>query len=805
MPIATDLRHAARLLARSPGTTAVAALALAAGIGATAAIGSVVRATLLDPMDIQEPSRLLVLWETNPARGQLEVELSYPDYESWRDRARGFSGVAGMMSTNFDATLAGEEPMRIEAIAVSGNFFSVLGAKAALGRTLGPDDDRPHAPTAGVISHSLWQRRFGRDPSVLGRAVTIDGQPLTIVGVMPPEFGFPRGAQLWAPLDNDPQAWMKDRAFRVLTAVGRLSPGVTEQVAIEDLQSLAAQLAAEYPKENAGYGAHAVSFEQYVFGKARASLWILWGAVALLLLIACANVANVMLARGAARRREMGIRLALGSSRGQLVGQLLTESVLLAVLGGTLGIAVAWASVHAVTALAPQDVPRIADARLDGGTLVLASALSIASALLFGLIPALQASGVSLHESLQEGGHRAAGGPRAKRLRGALVIAEVALAVALVAAAGVLVRSFRKMSNVDPGYRTDNVLSVRLSLPDRYPDRPRRVAFYDELLRRVRALPGVESAAAVLMRPLSGTVGWDYPFVIENQDPADATKNPYSNFEAVSPDYFRTLGMKLLGGRDFDLRDGATAEKVVIVGESVARRYWPGQDAVGKRLRFGKPGQDSPWRTVIGVVKDARYREWEGVRPDIYAPLSQEAEFRTDLVIRTSVPPLSLGPAVRRELLALDKDLAVAEMTTLADVVDSALARPRANAVLLSAFGALALLLAALGIYGVMAVSVEQRTQELGIRLALGAQRSRVLRDVIAEALKLSVVGLVIGLLVTSAGARVLQSQLFEMEAIDPAALTVACLALLAAALGAAWIPALRATRVDPATALRAE
>jgi predicted permease len=379
------------------------------------------------------------------------------------------------------------------------------------------------------------------------------------------------------------------------------------------------------------------------------------------------------------------------------------------------------------------------------------------------------------------------------------------MAVALVAAAGVLVRSFRKMTSVDPGYRTDNILSVRLSLSDRYADRPRRFAFYDELLRRVRALPGVQSAAAVLMRPLSGTVGWDYPFVIENQDPAEATRNPYSNFEAVSSDYFRTLGINLLAGRDFDLRDGASAGKVVIVGESVARRYWPGQDAVKKRLRFGKPGQDSPWRTVIGVVKDARYREWEGLRPDIYAPLSQEAEFRTDLVIRTSVPPLSLGPAVRREVLALDKDLAVAELTTLADVIDSALARPRANALLLSAFGAIALLLAALGIYGVMAVSVEQRRQELGIRLALGAQRSHVLRAVIGEALKLSALGLGIGLCATAAGARVLQSQLYEMEAIDPAALTVACVALVAAALGAAFVPALRATRVDPASALRAE
>ena len=779
--------------------SALCVLALGLGIGASAAVWSAVQAVLIDSIAVDRPDRVYLLWETNPARGEPEVELSYPNFESWRDRAGVFSSVAALPSVNFDARLSGREPIQVEATAVSGSFFSLLGARPALGRTLTPADDKPGAPPAIVISDSLWRRRFGGDPAAIGQTLTVDGTVATVVGVMPAAFGFPRGAELWAAIANDKQDWMNDRSFRVLRAVGRLTDGVDERTAQASMDRLAAALSAEFPKENGGHGARLVRLSDAIFGKARTALWMVLGAVGVLLLVACANVANLLLARALSRRRELGIRLALGASRGELVRQLLVEGALLAVAGGVLGLLLAHAGLDALISLAPQEIPRIRSAHLDARALGFTAFATVASALLSSLFPALAASRVDLHESLQQGSQA----PRGRRLRTALVVAEVALSVVLVGGAGLLVRSYGKLASIDPGFRADNVLTARLALDQaKVPDKPRRAAFYARVLEKARALPGVTSAAAILMRPLSGTIGWDYPFEVEGQDAQTSAQNPYSNFQAVSPGAFQTLGIVLQKGRDFA---DTEAGPVVIVGESVARHFWPGQDPLGKRLRFGRAQDKSPWRTVVGVVRDARYREWDALRPDLYAPISQEAQFRTDLLLKTSVPPLTLAPALRRAVLEVDSDQPLAEVGTLSAAVEGALARPRFNALLLAVFAGVSLLLAAIGVYGVMAWSVAQRTRELGVRMALGATPSRLLRQVLVSGLSLALVGCALGLAAAVGAGRLLRSQLFEVSAADPKTLLVTAAALALTALVASLVPALRATRVDPAESLRAE
>jgi putative ABC transport system permease protein len=803
-----DLSYGVRILLRKPGFTVIAILALALGVGATSAVFSIVNGVLLHSLAIEEPERVLMLWENNLARNHPEVEVSYPNYLSWREQNKVFEEVAALPSVNFDMTLTGGggEPQQVEATTVSANFFSLLRTRAALGRTFAPEDEKAGSPPVVLISNGLWKRRFGFDPQVLGQQLTVEGESATIIGVMPADFDFPKGVELWAPLTPAPGGWTEQRSFRVLRAMGRLKAGVTPEQAQAEMDALAARLGEEFPKENKGYGVTIIPLVKSIFGNARPALYILLGAVFLVLLIACVNVANLLLARGATRQKEIALRLALGASRGRLVRQLLTESLLLAIVGGGLGLLVAAFGVEYLVRLAPQDIPRIGSVSVNAQVVAFAFAVSFLTAILFGLAPALSASRPDLNEALKEGGSRIQGGARSKRLRKWLVVSEVAFAVVLMVGAGLLVRSFNNLQRIDPGFNPDHIFTARVALvQSRYPEEAKQKAFFAALLERVRALPGVESAAVVLMRPLSGTVGWDPPFAIEGQSPEEQTANPYANYEAISPGYFRTMGIGLLRGRDFTDEDRGDGALVCIVNELMAEKYWPGQDPVGKRLRFGKANSNAPWLTVVGVAGDVRYREWDAVRPDIYVPFLQNSEYRTDFVVRTKTDPLSLSESFRREVYALDKDQAVAGVTTMDKLVSDALARPRFNTMLLGLFAALALVLSALGVYGVMAYTVSQQTHEIGIRMALGAQGRDVLRMVLSQGLKLILIGVAIGVAASFALTRLMTSLLYGVSNLDPLTFVAVAALLSGVALLACYLPARRATKVDPMEALRYE
>lgn len=800
-----DLRYGLRLLGKSPGFTLVALITLALGVGATSAVFSIMKAVLLNPYAIDDPDGVVMVWDNNVARGHGEVEISYPNFVDWREQNRVFTEMAALPSVNFDVTITGgDEPHQVEATFVSVNFFSLLGARPALGRTLAPQDDVKGAP-AIVISDSLWQRQFGARADIIGTRLTIDGEAVTVVGVMPPEFAFPKGAEIWAPLAHNAEEWMKNRSFRVLRAVARLKPGIGLAQARADMESVAANLAKQYPEANNGFGVILVPLVDTIFGNARPALYALFAAVLLVLLIACVNVANLLLARGAARQKEIAVRLALGAGRLRIVRQLLTESLILSVLGGLLGLYCAFVGLDYLVKLAPQDIPRINEVQIDWPVILFSLTLCVITALLFGLAPALQSSQPALTEWLKESSGRATGGARTRRLRAFFVVCEIALAVVVMIGAGLLVRSFRAQQQLDAGYNAKNVLTFRVALPQaKYTNSEARTAFYEKLLARLETLPGVQSAGAVLMRPLSGTVGWDYPFTIEGQSPEAQAANPYSNYQAISPNYFRTMGITMVKGRDFTAQDRKDAN-IVIVSETLASRYWPGEDAIGKRLKFGDTKSPRPWLTVVGLVKDARYREWGAVRPDIYFPYLQRSEHRMDFVLRTSVDPLSLAGAVRREVYAIDKDQAVTAVTTMSALVDEVLARPRFNALLFTIFALLALVLAAIGVYGVMAYAVAQRTGEIGVRMALGAQARDILRLIVGQGLRLAIMGVLIGVVSALALSRLVTSLLFGIAPTDPVTyLVIAAVTALVAVL-ACLLPALRATRVDPIVALRCE
>lgn len=801
-----DIKYGLRILARNPGFSLVVILALGLGIGATSTVFSIVNSVLLRPLPIEEPDRVVMLWENERSRGHEEVELSFPNFIDWRERNRVFEDVVLLTSVNIDMTiLGGDEPEQVEGVPVSAGFFSLLGVDAALGRTFQWKDEKPSEESPVVISDGLWKRRYGARRDIIGTKVLIEGTTATVIGVMPREFDFPKGAQLWVPFIIASADDMPDRGMRAFRAIARLKPGVTMEQARADMNRVTLDLARAYPKENEGFGATIQPLVEKIFGNARPALFVLLGAVALVLLIACVNVANLLLARAGERRREIAVRLALGAGRLRLVRQLLTESLLLATLGGAIGILIALYGVEILTALAPRDIPRITLVTVDTEVVAFTVIVSFLTAIIFGLAPALQATHPDLNESLKDTGARTLGSAGAGRLRSMLVVAEVALAVVLMIGAGLLLRSFNEMQSIDPGFRTERIFTARLALQrPKYNSSDHYKAFYKQLLERVENLPGVESAAAVLMRPLSGTVGWDFPYTVEGQGPQDHLANPYSNYEAISPNYFRTMGITIVKGRDFEARD-ENGERVAIINETMAHRYWPGREAIGGRIKFGPPESKAPWMTVVGVVKDVRYREWDSARIDIYVPYLQKSEFRSDFVVRTSIDPITLAESFRREVYAIDKDQAVAGITTMEEIVDTALARPRFNTLLLVIFAAFALILAVLGVYGVMAYSVSRRTHEIGLRMALGARRSNLLGMLLRQGAILITLGVMIGVAGAFLVTRIVSSLLFGIGAADPITYIAVTLLLAAVALLACYIPARRAMRIDPMAALRHE
>ncbi|PYS46750.1 MAG: hypothetical protein DMF68_18150 [Acidobacteria bacterium] len=807
-----DLKFGARTLRKHTGFTAVAVLTLALGIGANTAIFSVIQSVLLRPLPFPEQERLVVAWKKDMTSGNPLVELSFPEVRDWQARSQSFTSLAAMPTTvyGYGYVLTGRgEPVQLESAKVTGRFFSVLGARAALGRVLDESDDRVNGAGVVVLSDRLWRERFEADPGVVGRTITLNQTGFTVVGVMPAGFTFPQGVDLWVPLQAtmNPRG-LENRGAVYLQAVGRLKPGVTLAQAEAELNTIIAGLAEQFPEtQAAGQRVVLTPLTDYVFGDAKLALWALFAATALLLLVAAANVANLSLARATSRRRELAVRVALGASRGRVALQLFVESLLLAACGGAAGVMLAYWLVDLLVAIAPGDIPRLEDVRLSGAALLASLVCTLASVLIFGLLPAVSASRFNLSEALTEAGGKLTGAGAGSKLRRALVVSEIALTVILLVGAMLVLRSFINLSRVPLGFDPRGVLTMQLRLTGaKYGTVEARREFFRQLVERVEAQPGVVAASGVLTRPLEGVVGWDQDFAIEGQPQSEARNNPNANYETINPHYFRTFGIPLKAGREFDMQDKQGGVPVVIVSETLAARFFGSADrAVGKRLKFDPSNQDEPWRLIVGVAGDVRYRELQGTRLDVYAPHAQSTPNLNHFAVRTTLDKAGALALVRREVSALDPQLAVSGVATMDEILALRLSRPRFSAALLNWLAVTATLLAAVGIFGVMAFAVAQRTRELGLRVALGAQPADVMKLVLGQGMKMAGLGLLIGVVGAVSLTRWLTSLLYGVSATDPLTLAFVALLLTLVALLACYLPARRAAKVDPLIALRYE
>jgi putative ABC transport system permease protein len=790
----------------------LAVVALGLGIGANAALFSAVDAVLLRPLPFADPDRLVVIWESDAGRGMSRVEVSYPNFADWRTQAKSFDALAALPNAVSEQwVLTGDaEPVRFRGSSVSASFFDVLGRKPTLGRTFRDEDDRPEAPRVVVLSHGLWQRHFGGDPGVLGRAITLDGTSYTIVGVMPADFSYPRGSELWTPIVPSQPQYVNDRKTGWLHVVGRLRTGVDRAQAQVELDGIVHGLARTYDTGTEGRSAVVTPLAEEMLGSARPSLLLLFGAVGIVLVIACANVATLLLAQAAQRRRETAVRLALGASRGRIVRERLLETLLLALLGAGAGLLLAAWGTAALVALAPSDVPRLDTIRIDGRVLAFALGLSVLVALLAGLLPALAAARETASVFLRDG-TRGTGGFHDRRWRRGLVATEVALALVVLAGASLVVQSFLRLQRVPLGFTPERTVTLGLTPPTWKHAKPEdQTRYFKSVLERVRSLPGVEAAGAVILRPLElGPVGINAWILKEGEPDEKIQTSPATNWMSVSPGYFRAMGIPFRAGRDFDERDVPGAPSVTIVGETLARRLWPGESALGKRMATHGTPKDKDghwkWSTVVGVVADGRYRELHDVRLDLYLPFEQAPFPVQFLVVRSATDPGPLASAIRREASAVDKDTAVTGVATLGEIVDEALGVPRFRSVLIACFAGLALVLSALGIWGVVAWSVAQRTQEIGVRMALGAKAEDVLRQVVTQGLRPALVGVGAGCALALGLGRAVAGLLFGIQATDPATFAAVAAILLGVAFLASVAPARRAAHLDPVAALREE
>jgi len=791
-----DLRIAARSLARSPGVFAVAVLSLAIGIGANTTIFSALDVFLLRPLPYPEGDRLVRVWGTDSERGWTDLGLSAPDFLDIRRESRTVE-VALHGGARFNVS-GGAEPERVAGQHVSANLFRVLGVHPALGRGFLPEEEVRGAHRVVVLSDALWQRQFGGDPGVIGTPLLLDGEPHTIVGVMPPEFRFQDDRiELWVPLSFD---GTESRLYGAGVGIGRIRPGFSVEQAQAELSRIAAGLAAAYPDTNGSKGIRLVGLRDALYDEyIRRAGAIVTTAVSFVLLIACANVANLLLARAAAREREIAVRAALGAGRFRIVRQLLTESVLLSLCGGALGLLLSLWGVRALVAITP---PYFGVDRIGIDTRVLAYTLgiSVLSGILFGLAPALHAARSDLRESLSEGGHGSTLGGARSRLRSALVGGEIALALVLLIAAGLLIRSYIAMNSGDLGFRSAGVMTFRVTLPEaKYADASAVVAFHERLVERLEALPGVKAAAAVSGLPTLGMSSTYY--TIEGEPPPPDGRQPTVGFRGVTPGYFAALGIPLLSGRLFDERDRPESPPVVVVNRAFAERHWPGGDAVGRRIVLS-----SGPREIVGVVGDVR--EWgpgSEMLPAIYLPMGQRADRNVAFITRTEGGAAALTTAARAAIADLDPHLPLYRVLTMDQLLAERKSEDSALARVLGLFGGIALVLAVIGVYGVMAYSVAQRTREVGIRMALGAQAGAIQALVLRQGAKLAAAGAAAGLILALAVTRTLSAFLFGVSPFDVFTFALVTLAILAAALAASWIPARRATRVDPLVALRAE
>jgi predicted permease len=794
-----DLRYALRLIVSQPGVTIVALLTMALGIGANTAIFSAVDAILLRPLPYDDPDRLVVVWEKRPAEGVMNNVVAPADYVDWARMNTVFDATAAMMAITVDLTGAGE-PVRLPAAAVSPAFFDLLRVRPTVGRSFRSEEGRAGQHRVVVIGYGLWQGRFGADPAMVGRKVLLNGVPHEVIGVLPQTFEFPDSTiELWAPLPYEGLSQPLNRANHELTVYARMKPDVTIEQARADMDRVGQQLSEAYPETNRRHGAWVIPLRDEVTGPVKNGLLLLLGAVGFVLLIACVNVANLLLARAAARRREVAVRAALGASRRRLALQALTESVVLGLLGGVAGLLVAKWGIDLLRQVAPADVPVLGLDRLglDARVLAFSFVLALVTGVLFGLLPAWQFASQNLNEVLKDGG-RSPGGIR-RRFRVVLVVSEIALASLLLVGAGLMLRSFQSVLASEAGFKTAGILTTLISLPDsRYPG-DRKLAAFEQIEQRVRSIPGVRSVGATNLLPLGGRDSRRGVVVEGYEPPPDSPTRAHPR--AVTPDYFKTMNAQVTAGRSFTPADRADSPLVVIVNETMARRYWPNTSPVGKRMLLAGTND---WREVVGVVRDIRH--WgldRTVNPELYLPLPQYLPFSVTYVISTEGAPASLAGAVREQLRAVDPDLPLSNIRTMDEVAARSVAARRAAMLMLGVFGVLALVLAAAGIYGVMAHLVALRTSEIGVRMTMGARPRDVMRLVLKEGLVQAAVGLAIGLGGGVLLMRTFRTMLYEVSPADPTTLVVVVAVLFSTALLACLVPARRAMRVDPVTALR--
>ena len=799
-----DLRYGFRTLLKNPGFTIIAVIALALGIGANSAIFSVVNTVLLRPLPYKDPERLMMVWEDATRHGYPRDTPAVANYIDWKNQNHVFEDMAAVGDESLNLTGSGD-PERLEGVGASASLFSVLELSPQLGRAFTAEEDQPGANRVVVLSNRLWQRRFGADVGIIGKQITLNGQSHTVVGVMPSQFQFPsQDVELWVPIAfTSEQAASRGRHY--LQVVARLKPGVTLSQAQAEMNTIATRLQQQYPEQNTDLGAVVVPLHEHVVGDIRPALLILLGAVGLVLLIACANVANLLLARAAVRQKEIAVRVAFGASRWRLIRQFLTESVLLAAIGGLVGLLFSIVGIRLLTRFIPPNISHVKAITLDVRVLGFTLLVSLLTGVIFGLVPALQASMFNPNETLKEGGRDSSSGSRGNRIRALLVVAEVAISLVLLIGAGLLINSFLRLRSVDPGFKTDNLLTMKIVLPDgKYPDLTRRSAFYGDLLQRVEALPGVNSAAVTTNLPLyrqGNSLGTE----IEGRPAPPPGQEIVITTRVVSPKYLTTMGIPLLKGRQFGPEETAKMPGAVIISETMARRYWPGEDPLGKRLTPGRNTGPDDWFQIIGIAKDVRQFELNAdPKPQMYIPYVQADFFAPrDLVVKTDVDPIGMAATVRRTVWEIDKDQPVSNIKTMEEIAAESVSRQRFSMLLLTIFAAVALVLAAVGIYGVMSYSVTQRRSEIGIRMALGAQKSDVLKLTVGSGLKLVLIGVVFGLVGAFALTRLMASLLFGVGATDPGTFIAISLVLIGVALLANYIPARRATKVDPLAALR--
>ena len=799
-----DLRYGIRVLFKNPGFTSIAVITLALGIGANTAIFSVVNALLLRPLPYKAADRLVWIWGTNPSAGIPEEVASAPDYNDWKRLSESFEDMGAVASLSVILGTDGE-PERLVGKRVADGFFSTLQAQPKLGRTFTPEEDKPDAQRVVILSEGLWQRRFGSDPQILEKTVNLNGNPHQVVGVMPADFVNPQPGQtqtteLWVPLRVNYATAGRRSDF--LGVIARLKPGATHEQAQSEMTAIMSSLEEQYPASNTGWGAKVITLHERFVGDVSRPILVLMAAVSFLLLIACVNVANLLLVRASSRRKEVAIRAALGAGRFRIARQLLTESILLSIFGGALGLLVGVWGVNLLTSFMPANLPRLNEIALDNRALVFTLAMSIFTGVIFGLIPALQSSSPNLNDCLKEGGKDAANIGSSNRIRNVFAVAEIALALVLLAGAGLMLRSFLKLQDVNPGFNSQRVVALQMQLPNtRYKEPAQFGPHFSQLLERVTTASGVESAALASDMPLSGGGNFlSFGKEGESRSPDDPAQD--AEVHSVSPDYFKTMGIPLKRGEIFTAQDTLTTPGVAVVSETLVRRYFGDEEALGRRVSLD--GQT--WMKIVGIVGDTHNQSLdEAPYPQMYMHISQQPTRVFNLVVRGSGEASALVPTLRGQARELDATVPIFNVRSMEEIVADSVARPRFNALLIFLFAVLALILAGVGIYGVISYTVSQRQHEIGVRLALGAKSSDILKMVVGQGLKLVVTGIGIGLVAVYGLTQLLSSLLFGISATDPVTFIAVSIVLAGVALLACFVPARRATKVDPMIALRYE